>query len=128
MRSFGCSRAGRRRRAGRRGPTYGDAMENTGAAPDLPSDGEVQVRRDGSRYVATLRGEEVGASYVREHGDRVTFTHTEVDPDVEGHGIGSTLVRWALDDVRSRGGSVDPQCPFVAAYIRRHAEYQDLVA
>ncbi|WP_199423076.1 GNAT family N-acetyltransferase [Actinotalea solisilvae] len=107
-------------------------MENTGAAPDLPSDGEVevpvQVRRDGSRYVATLRGEEVGASYVREHGDRVTFTHTEVDPDAEGHGIGSTLVRWALDDVRSRGASVDPQCPFVAAYIRRHPEYQDLVA
>jgi predicted GNAT family acetyltransferase len=34
----------------------------------------------------------------------------------------------ALDDIRSRGLKVVPLCPFVAAYIRRHPEYEDLVA
>lgn len=102
-------------------------MDNAGGTPELPTDAQVQVRRDGSRYVATLRGDVVGAAYFRERGERVVFTHTEVAEGVEGHGVGSTLVRWALDDVRSRGLRVVAQCPFVAAYIRRHPEYADLV-
>ena len=54
--------------------------------------------------------------------------HTDVAPKWEGKGVGSTLVQGALDDVRARGLKVQPICPFVAAYIRRHPEYQDLVA
>jgi predicted GNAT family acetyltransferase len=60
-------------------------------------------------------------------GDTVVFTHTEVDPDTEGHGVGSTLVRGALDDVRRQGRRVVPQCPFVKEYIDSHQEYADLV-
>ncbi|MFC7573610.1 GNAT family N-acetyltransferase [Klenkia terrae] len=43
------------------------------------------------------------------------------------HGLGGTLVRAALDDVRAAGGTVVPQCPFVAGWIARHPEYRDLV-
>jgi predicted GNAT family acetyltransferase len=64
----------------------------------------------------------------RRDGDVVTMTHTEVDPQLEGQGIGSELVRHALDDVRSQGLRVRPSCPFVAAYIREHPEYGDLVS
>jgi predicted GNAT family acetyltransferase len=32
-----------------------------------------------------------------------------------------------LDLVRADGEKVVPQCPFVAAYIKRHAEYQPLL-
>ena len=45
-----------------------------------------------------------------------------------GHGLGGTLVRGALDDVRARGGSVVPLCPFVRGWIDRHPEYQDLLS
>jgi predicted GNAT family acetyltransferase len=55
------------------------------------------------------------------------FTHTQIDDAYEGHGIGSTLARGALDDVRRRGGSVVAQCPFIASYIDRHPEYADLL-
>ena len=58
----------------------------------------------------------------------MVFTHTEVDPDAGQSGLGSTLVRAALDDVRSQGGSVVPQCPFVRGWIERHQDYADLVA
>lgn len=102
-------------------------MDDAGTTPQPTTDDQVEVRRDGSRYVATLSGTEVGAAYVRELEGRVVFTHTEVDEDVEGHGIGSTLVRFALDDVRSRGVRGVAQCPFVAAYVRRHPEYADVV-
>jgi predicted GNAT family acetyltransferase len=65
-------------------------------------------------------------AYRIEPGARVLI-HTEVLPRFEHTGQGSELVRAALDDLRERGLYVVPLCPFVAAYIRRHPEYADLV-
>ncbi|MEV4386964.1 GNAT family N-acetyltransferase [Micromonospora sp. NPDC049580] len=61
-------------------------------------------------------------------GEVLVFTHTEVDSGFQGKGVGSALIRGALDQVRARGGRVVPQCPFVAAFIDKHPEYADLVA
>jgi len=58
----------------------------------------------------------------------VTLKHTEVDRAFEGRGIGSSLVAGALDDIRERGDSVLPICPFVRAYLQRHPEYADMIA
>jgi uncharacterized protein len=66
------------------------------------------------------------AQYIAGH-DTMTFTHTEVPQTLEGQGIGSALVKGALDQVRERGWKVAPMCPFVAAYIRRHPDYRDLM-
>jgi predicted GNAT family acetyltransferase len=67
------------------------------------------------------------ADYER-RGDTVLFTHTEVDQDSGRSGVGSTLVRAALDDVRAQGGSVVPLCSFVRSWIEQHGDYADLVA
>jgi uncharacterized protein len=82
---------------------------------------------DGERFVARLDGAVVGAAYYVRRGDRIVFTHTEVDDAHEGHGIGSALARYALDAARAEGKRVVPRCPFIAAYIARHADYADLV-
>jgi uncharacterized protein len=58
----------------------------------------------------------------------VMFTHTEVYAQHEGKGFGSKLARFALDDVRKRGLRAIPVCQFIAGYIRKHAEYLDLVS
>lgn len=58
---------------------------------------------------------------------KIMFTHTEVPPEHEGKGIGSALIRFALDEVRRRGLLVIPICPFFAAYMQKHAEVQDLL-
>ena len=74
-------------------------------------------------------GEKVlGFAAYRRRGDVVVFTHTEVDADAGPSGLGSTLVKAALDDVRATGGSVVPQCSFVQGWIDRHQDYADLVA
>jgi predicted GNAT family acetyltransferase len=86
---------------------------------DVPEADRYEIR-DGERVLGL-------AAYER-RGDTVVFTHTEVDPDAGQSGLGSSLVRAALDDVRSNGGSVVPQCSFVRGWIERHPEYQDLVA
>ena len=89
---------------------------------------EVRDNTDESRFEAALDGTPLGFAYYRLQPGRVVFTHTEVLPEAEGKGVASTLVRWALDDVRRRGLQIVPRCPFVAAYLKRHPEYADLVA
>ena len=88
---------------------------------------EVADNPERRRYEVRLDGRVAGFSaYVPVEG-RLIFTHTEVDPELEGQGIGSSLARGALDDVRRRGLRVTARCPFIAAHIRRHDEYADLL-
>jgi uncharacterized protein len=87
----------------------------------------ISDNRDRSRYEIRLDGALAGfAEYERDTG-RIVFTHTEIDPAFEGQGVGSTLARAVLDEARAAGLAVVPRCPFIRAYIDRHAEYQDLV-
>jgi predicted GNAT family acetyltransferase len=58
----------------------------------------------------------------------VIFTHTEVPESLGGKGVGSKLARGALDLVRARGEKVIAKCPFIAAFIKKNAAYQDLLA
>ena len=80
------------------------------------------------QYDIELNGTPAGLIRFTRDEDVVTLVHTEVDPQFEGEGVGSTLVQRALDDIRSRGERVVPLCPFVSAYLERHPEYADLVA
>lgn len=92
----------------------------------------IEIRRElpsprSGRYVISVDGADAGYSSIRLIDGVVTFLHTEVDPDYAGRGLGAKLARGALDDVRSRGFKVRPLCPFIASYIERHPEDQDLV-
>lgn len=78
------------------------------------------------RYELEVEGH-IAASYYQLSGDIITFTHTEVPKELEGKGIGSRLVKGALDQVRASGLKVVPQCPFVKGYIGKHPEYADLL-
>jgi predicted GNAT family acetyltransferase len=93
-------------------------------------DGELRIRDNeaGQRYEARLNDRTVGFSEYRRVGDRLIFHHTEVDPAVEGRGIGSRLAQGALDDVRVRGLRITVKCPFIAAWLQRHPGYEDLLA
>src|SRR4051812_24995791 len=90
---------------------------------------QIEVRDDPGRhrYEVFVDDELAGFTAYRSAPGRLVFVHTEVADRYEGHGVGSALVRAELDDARRRGLRVTPQCPFVAAYIRRHPEYLELV-
>jgi uncharacterized protein len=62
------------------------------------------------------------------NGGVVTMLHTEVPAELRGRGIGSALARGALELVRARGEKVIPRCPFIAAYLDKHPEVQNLHA
>jgi predicted GNAT family acetyltransferase len=88
-----------------------------------------EVRDDPERswYEARTGGRRAGVAAYRLGDGVITFTHTVVEADDEGQGIGGALARAALDDARARGLAVVPQCPFIAGWIERHPDYAPLV-
>jgi uncharacterized protein len=80
------------------------------------------------RYEIRLDGRTAGFTLYKSKPNLIAFLHTEVDPSLEGQGLGSRLIGFALEDARERGLEVLPFCPFVNGFIRRHrAEYIELV-
>ena len=87
------------------------------------------VRNDDERrYEAHLNAQMIGATYFQDRSGMVVFTHTEVEPEFEGKGVGSELAKGALDDVRARGAKVIAECPFIKTFIDRNPAYRDLLA
>ena len=57
----------------------------------------------------------------------IDLVHTEVPEDLTGQGIGSSLVTAALEYAWDNDLKAIPSCPFVASYVNRHPEWQDIV-
>jgi predicted GNAT family acetyltransferase len=88
---------------------------------------EIRNNNTLGRFELDAEGE-TAVAYYRASPGTLTFTHTEVAPHLNGRGIGSRLVRGALDAARADGLKVVPRCSFVAAFIARHPEFRDLLA
>jgi predicted GNAT family acetyltransferase len=78
------------------------------------------------RYELEVEGY-LAATYYKLADGVITFVHTEVAPELGGKGVGSKLVKGALDQVRAEGLKVVAQCPFVKAWIEKHPDYADLL-
>ncbi len=92
------------------------------------TDVEVTNNQPEQRYEARVGGELAGTAYYEAADDLIVFTHTVVDDAYEGQGVGSSLAREALDDVRADGRrKVVARCSFIKAWIDRHPDYQDLL-
>src|SRR5690349_10515578 len=90
---------------------------------------EVVRNEDENRYEALVNGALAGFAEYALTSSTITFTHTEVDDEYEGQGVGSTLVKNALDDAIRRGDRrIKVVCPFIKAWIERHPDYQHLLA
>jgi predicted GNAT family acetyltransferase len=79
------------------------------------------------RYEMEVAGGSAFITYRRSPGV-LTLLHAEVPQGLWGQGIGSRLVRGTLELARAQGCKVVPRCPFIASYVKRHAEFQDLLA
>jgi uncharacterized protein len=86
-------------------------------APEQVTSGRFEMERDG--HVATL-------DYTIA-GKVLALIHTEIPNALRGSGVGSTLVKTALDWARENQMKIDVVCPFVAGYLESHPEYSDLI-
>jgi predicted GNAT family acetyltransferase len=102
--------------------TTTETARSNGIAPTIT---DVSERR---RYEIAIDGVVVGIAEYRRRPGVISFIHTEVDPSRKGEGLGTLLVKAALDSARAAGLAVLPYCPFVRNFIDRHrGDYLDLV-
>ncbi|POX42409.1 GNAT family N-acetyltransferase [Streptomyces sp. Ru73] len=92
-----------------------------------PDDTPTVERNDAAhRYDILLGGTAVGYAEYRDRGDQRIFHHTVIDDAFAGRGLASLLVRQALTDVHAAGKRIVPVCPYVAKYLGKHDEFNDI--
>lgn len=86
--------------------------------------------REGSRFVLRRGDKEIGETVYETRDDGgIVFTHTEVDQELQERGLGSQLVRGALEAVRTdTEARVGATCPFVRRFLEQHREFDDLTS
>lgn len=80
-----------------------------------------------SRFELYSGDELIGFAEYHVRSSTIDFVHTEVDSRFEGRGMGSKLIRTALDTARQRSATVMPHCWFVRDWISAHPDYLDLI-
>lgn len=82
---------------------------------------------DARQYEITVDGEHAGLiDYLDRDGQRILY-HTEIDDKFGGQGLAATLVEQALTDTRSAGKRIVPVCPYIAKYVKRHHDFDDVL-
>jgi predicted GNAT family acetyltransferase len=89
---------------------------------------EVRDNPDEGQFEIVVDGKVAGLTQYRRRDGKAHFVHTEIDDAYEGQGLASKLVRGALDQVRGWNEPVVAECSYVAGWIDKHPEYQDLLA
>jgi predicted GNAT family acetyltransferase len=87
------------------------------------------VRQDVERglYEFFVDGRLGGLVQYLDRGVERVFVHTETEPGYEGQGLATELVRKALESTRAEGMRIVAVCPFVAAWVGRHHDFDDIL-
>lgn len=80
-----------------------------------------------NQFEAAKDGQTAVAQYQID-GAQMTITHILVPAPIEGQGVGSALAKFAIQTARDEQFTIVPQCPFMAAYFKRHPEHNDVTA
>ena len=108
------------------------AKDRTGYAPwSLTREAGVQSATvDGTIAVPQNIQPVLSTGFVdyKRKGDLMHLTHTEVPKALEGKGVGSALVKYALQASKNEGKKVVSLCSFVSGYIERHPELESYLA
>ncbi|CAL9567328.1 hypothetical protein SUDANB121_04785 [Nocardiopsis dassonvillei] len=92
------------------------------------TDNKAKVAEAADRYTISVDGEMAGFTQFVDAGDRRRiFFHTEIDERFSGRGLAGTLVSQALAETRSLGLGIVPVCPYVAGYVERHHDFDDVL-
>lgn len=88
---------------------------------------EVRDNPERTRYEIVVDGEVAGTAHYSLYEGSLVFDHTVIDDAYAGRGLARVLARGALDDVRAHGQRIVPLCEFMAGFLAKNPEYDDLV-
>jgi uncharacterized protein len=88
---------------------------------------DIEHDRSARRFTLALEGDQAILEYRLGEAEKlIHFVSTWVPPRFRGQGYGARLVREGLEHARSAGYRVTASCWFVAEFLERNPEYQDL--
>ena len=88
---------------------------------------EITHDQANQRYVLEDNGEYLGKIEYEVEGTTLLLLTAEVPIDKRGKGLGVPLTSKTLDHIRQQGSySVTPICPYIAKYMLKNPEYDDL--
>lgn len=87
---------------------------------------DIRLDRDAGRFEALVEGHSCVLDFTQD-GEIISMNHVGVPKAVGGRGIAGQLTRHALDWADEQGYRVRARCPYVAAWIERHPEYQKML-
>ncbi|MEN6669716.1 GNAT family N-acetyltransferase [Psychrobacter sp. B38] len=87
---------------------------------------EITHNQAANRFETSIDNQTGYISY-QERDGKLVYDHTIVPQALGGRGVGSALVKHALDYAREQDKKVVSQCSFVSSYISKHPEYKDLL-
>ena len=94
---------------------------------DVAAEPSIRDVPEAHRYEVSLHGERCGLAAYLDTGRQRVFYHAEVGERFSGRGLAGALVTAALNDTRAGGKRIVAVCPYVAAYVRRHHEFDDIL-
>ncbi len=83
--------------------------------------------KEGKFYINYLGTTEAEMTYLYTNPKTILINHTQVNPVLQGKGIGSKLVQAAIQYTRENQLQVIPLCPFAANYFKEHPEDADVL-
>ena len=92
------------------------------------TDSAIHDNRHQHRFELETDGKLSFVVYQAIDDDTLALVHTEVDPELSGKGIGTRLVEGVLNYVEHHNLKIVPLCPFVAAYLKRHPDWNRVVS
>lgn len=89
---------------------------------------EYEVKHDcrNHRFELVEQGQSAFVEYELKDGI-MDIAHTIVPDSIEGQGVGSALMKEALEYAHENHYAVVPSCAFALLYLKRHPEYRELL-
>jgi predicted GNAT family acetyltransferase len=77
------------------------------------------------RFETWIDGQLSKLDYMQD-GNTIVMTHVGVHPEHRGQGVAGRLTEVALEYAKEKSFRVIPMCPYIATYIRRNPQYEEL--
>ncbi|TGD57255.1 GNAT family N-acetyltransferase [Flavobacterium humi] len=86
------------------------------------------LNEEKKRFELEVEGKTAFIEFILSNENIMFLTHTEVPGNLEGKGVGSAIVSKTLEYLKEKGYTLAPLCPFVAAYVKRHPQWKEILA
>lgn len=84
--------------------------------------------KDKNRFELRVQEHLGRIDYIINKTELIFLVHVEVDRKLQGMGVATKMLQDVFYYIEQQNMKMVPLCPFIASYLKRHPEYQYLLA